>query len=386
MPLVAAKCTYCNADMLVDSSKQAAICGHCGTSFLTEKAISFHNISNNMYSFDSADYMYYTALNWLNLNNSNKCIEALELMVDTFPDDKRGWQKLALLLMDAQIEADPGLSGNTRMESASLEMVVHKAESFGGGTFLEEMRNKRKQLLYNQEEGREEHSESVVAIFSDANVPTVIRHEVINPKTREAQQAKLPFGGLLKAAQGKLGINGSGQAVFGGQRSQQRSSELDELNKYCAKRMRKMFEEFGISSQVLENCLGSSKNTWFWNLAHNGDKEGGDVDDESIFCRHLLNYCGLILKSYWNGEDHEQASNQKQDSIVYWLRAQPYSIEAVEKVFLLVEKTRRENLCPYCGGKRNPLSWITDKFNTCHSCKKGYIWEYKHYISAGKHY
>ncbi|MCL1913553.1 MAG: hypothetical protein FWG10_06715 [Eubacteriaceae bacterium] len=384
MPLVAAKCTYCNADMLVDPSKQAAICGHCGTNFLTEKAISFHNISNNMYSFDSADYMYYTALNWLNLGNSNKCIEALERMIDKFPDDKRGWQKLALLLMDAQIEADPALSGNTRMEPASLEIVLHKAESFGGGTFLEEIRNRRKQLLYNQEEVSEGHSESVVAIFSDANAPTEIRHEVIHPRIRAAQPVKMPFGGFLKAAQDKLGINGSGQASFGGQRFHQRFSELDELDKYCANRMREMFEAFGISRQVLDDCLGTSKNTWFWSLAHNGEKEGADADDESIFCRHLLKYCGLILNLYWSGKDSEQASNQKRDSIAYWLRAHPYSIEAVENVFQVVEKTRKENLCPYCGGKRNPLSWITDKFNTCHTCKRGYIWDFKHYISSSK--
>ena len=40
MPLVPAICTQCGAPIEVDSTKEAGICPHCGTAFITEKAIT----------------------------------------------------------------------------------------------------------------------------------------------------------------------------------------------------------------------------------------------------------------------------------------------------------------------------------------------------------
>ena len=37
MSLVAAICTQCGAQIEVDDSKEAGICKHCGTAFITEK-------------------------------------------------------------------------------------------------------------------------------------------------------------------------------------------------------------------------------------------------------------------------------------------------------------------------------------------------------------
>lgn len=49
MPLVAAKCTECGANIEVDDAKEAGICKYCGTAFITEKAINNYNtfITNN---------------------------------------------------------------------------------------------------------------------------------------------------------------------------------------------------------------------------------------------------------------------------------------------------------------------------------------------------
>lgn len=49
MPLVAAKCTQCGANIEVDDSKEAGICKYCGTAFITEKAITNYNtyVTNN---------------------------------------------------------------------------------------------------------------------------------------------------------------------------------------------------------------------------------------------------------------------------------------------------------------------------------------------------
>lgn len=50
--LVAAKCTQCGANIQVDSTHEAGICPHCGTAFITEKAVNNYNttyVTNNTY-------------------------------------------------------------------------------------------------------------------------------------------------------------------------------------------------------------------------------------------------------------------------------------------------------------------------------------------------
>ena len=48
MPLVPAKCTNCGASLVIDSTKDAAICQYCNTPFVTEKAINNYNISDSV--------------------------------------------------------------------------------------------------------------------------------------------------------------------------------------------------------------------------------------------------------------------------------------------------------------------------------------------------
>ena len=47
MGLVAAKCTQCGANIEVDASKEAGVCAHCGTAFITEKVINNYTIHNH---------------------------------------------------------------------------------------------------------------------------------------------------------------------------------------------------------------------------------------------------------------------------------------------------------------------------------------------------
>lgn len=48
MPMVAAKCTQCGANIEVDASHEAGICPHCGTAYITEKAIHNYNYQTNI--------------------------------------------------------------------------------------------------------------------------------------------------------------------------------------------------------------------------------------------------------------------------------------------------------------------------------------------------
>ena len=48
MALVPAKCTQCGGNIEVDDTHEAGICQHCGTPFITEKAINNYNVTNNI--------------------------------------------------------------------------------------------------------------------------------------------------------------------------------------------------------------------------------------------------------------------------------------------------------------------------------------------------
>ncbi len=47
MAFIAARCTQCGANINVDETKEAGICSHCGTAFITEKAITLYKTINN---------------------------------------------------------------------------------------------------------------------------------------------------------------------------------------------------------------------------------------------------------------------------------------------------------------------------------------------------
>lgn len=65
MALVNAKCTNCGGTLEVDNTKDALICSHCGSPFITEKAINNYNTTHNhfttnvynMYGGNSADFV-----------------------------------------------------------------------------------------------------------------------------------------------------------------------------------------------------------------------------------------------------------------------------------------------------------------------------------------
>lgn len=95
MPLVAAKCTQCGANIEVDDTNEAGICKYCGTAFITEKAINNYNtyITNNN-NFAGAninvvggdvDNLIELAKNALEINNEKDtlkyCEKALEINV-----------------------------------------------------------------------------------------------------------------------------------------------------------------------------------------------------------------------------------------------------------------------------------------------------------------
>ena len=94
---------------------------------------------------DNADALYNRALGWLNLQNEAKAIVALEDMVEKYPADKRGWQKLAFLLpipdnkvyMEAAVNFDDAdfikAIGEDRVERNRVAMTICDEIREGGG-------------------------------------------------------------------------------------------------------------------------------------------------------------------------------------------------------------------------------------------------------------
>lgn len=101
MPLVAAKCTQCGANIEVDDSKEAGICKYCGTAFITEKAITNYNtyITNNN-NFAGAninvlggnvDNLVKMAENAIEAGNGKEAIEYANKALEINPESSKAW-------------------------------------------------------------------------------------------------------------------------------------------------------------------------------------------------------------------------------------------------------------------------------------------------------
>lgn len=103
MGFVAAICTQCGAQISVDESKDAGICQHCGTAFVTEKVIKQYNsyVSNN-YSGPN----FFMGVNDIetDIRNADKLLELrdyeraklqYEKIISNYPADHRGWWGMA---------------------------------------------------------------------------------------------------------------------------------------------------------------------------------------------------------------------------------------------------------------------------------------------------
>lgn len=98
MALVPAICTECGAQINIDDSKEAGICTHCGTAFITEKAINNYvtnnttNITNNVTKIiygnekEEGEDFYNRALTYIKLDDKNKAKSELEKAIELNPE------------------------------------------------------------------------------------------------------------------------------------------------------------------------------------------------------------------------------------------------------------------------------------------------------------
>lgn len=102
MALVPAKCTQCGGNIEVDDTHEAGICQHCGTPFITEKAINNYtaNITNNIVNnFSGAnvtfanttdiDKLYQTARRFRKDCNSEEAAKYYDMILK---EDPESWE------------------------------------------------------------------------------------------------------------------------------------------------------------------------------------------------------------------------------------------------------------------------------------------------------
>lgn len=99
MPLIPAKCTQCGANIEVDNTKEAGICTHCGTAFVTEKTINNYNtyvtqnVTKNIYGKEKteAEEHVRNADAFIKMGEYGQAEEQLNLAVKSNPSDWRVW-------------------------------------------------------------------------------------------------------------------------------------------------------------------------------------------------------------------------------------------------------------------------------------------------------
>ena len=77
MPFVPAICTQCGAPIVVDDTKEAGICNHCGTAFITEKAIYNYNYVNNITNVSNTNNTYNVQDSEVHIHNAYDDAETL---------------------------------------------------------------------------------------------------------------------------------------------------------------------------------------------------------------------------------------------------------------------------------------------------------------------
>ena len=90
MALVPAICTQCGAQIEVDDAKEAGICQHCGTAFITEKVINNY-VVNNTITVENAsinvsgvniENLLKRAIEYENAGDTEKALEYFDRVLD----------------------------------------------------------------------------------------------------------------------------------------------------------------------------------------------------------------------------------------------------------------------------------------------------------------
>ena len=190
MPLVKAQCTNCDGILEVDPSKDAAICPHCGTPYIVEKAINHYNTTNTVNNTYYADTINVTNIQETEYDlllrkwHGHKDRAVLSKMVAEYPDKYQTYEEQALcILEDAlvgqrydfgknNLEKFPLTSSALEESFAQFSELMKKTESMADSAGLARIEQEKKEYTdrFEAELGkrriREQHHREVLRRYA----------------------------------------------------------------------------------------------------------------------------------------------------------------------------------------------------------------------------
>lgn len=196
MPLVAAKCTQCGANIEVDDSKEAGICKYCGTAFITEKAIINYNTyitNNNIFAGANINIVGGDIDNYLKL--ANNAIEA-----------ENGQEALNYANRALEIKADSCEAWIAKMKSIEFigtlgEPRISEAVSYGENA-----------IKFAPESDKEKVTDEVYSYYMKRAITLMM---LAIAKTQDVAQIKNLIGISPTAIQGVANGDSTNRALFG---------------------------------------------------------------------------------------------------------------------------------------------------------------------------
>lgn len=144
MPLVAAKCTQCGANLEVDSTKDATVCPHCNTPFITEKAINNYNTYQN-YTIANANIqlndensiekrLENAEIFLTKVNDKQKALKLFQSVTNDAPGNYKGWWGIVRVETCEFTDIDISISNYN-----ALSEIVKSALNVAAGSELEKL-------------------------------------------------------------------------------------------------------------------------------------------------------------------------------------------------------------------------------------------------------
>jgi DNA-directed RNA polymerase subunit RPC12/RpoP len=114
MPLVQVKCPSCGGDIQLDDSREFGFCVYCGAKVMYKEAVQKIEGSVTVEGIAGLEKLLANAETFRKLGNQSKEIEVLTRVTEDYPEDWRGWWRLAQIGMasghtvaDTHGESDP---------------------------------------------------------------------------------------------------------------------------------------------------------------------------------------------------------------------------------------------------------------------------------------
>lgn len=222
MALVPAICTQCGAQIEVDDTHEAGVCNHCGTAFITEKAINNYttNITNNIVNnnnFAGANVTFQSdtedieklierATTFTKLNEYSKAQNIYHEITSKYPMDYRGW--LGVIISETKEMTE--ISTSEYIYKEILENF-NKAIKVANSAEQENIQKQKKkyEMLYKEELDRYEngrYSASVCNLYDYRDVERALGCKCLTSASHTFESFTFVLGNYVECSVSYMGV------------------------------------------------------------------------------------------------------------------------------------------------------------------------------------